>query len=345
MAIDFVQTDTLAPCGVIQACLPVAPAGDADAVQASKGGTPGTTELACAVAAASSESCLMFELAIADDDSLDAGTLSLPINVTTAQMDVTWEEIYVCRLNSSCTSQETLGSVTGLARDVSGGGVFTETVSLSAASAHDAGDVVYIVLVFANAHTMTSRNVAVTPDQTISTPFTSAVPNDGQVTEVGSVRSKLPAEIVESGSVRASVHAEVTATGSVRSKIPAEVTAAGSVRASLVAEITEDGSVRIMLPAEIVEPGSVRAAVHAEVTAQGSARSKVPAEVTAVGSARAKAPAEVVADASARTKLPAIVTAPGSVRSVLQIFSDDFNRADELLGAGADWEDVGEVVS
>lgn len=174
MAEDYQQTDTAAPCGVIQACSAVAPAADADAREASVGGTAGATELACAVAAASSELCYADEIAIADDTSLDAGDATLRLNITTAQNDLTWEEVYVCRLNSSCTSQETLGSVTGLANDVSAGGVFTQTVSLSAASAHNEGDKVYVTYVFANAHAKTGRTVSITPDQLVTMPFTPA---------------------------------------------------------------------------------------------------------------------------------------------------------------------------
>lgn len=170
----YTQTDTLAPCGVIQACAPVAPAVDGDAILAQIGGTPGVTELACDVAALATETCFAAELAISDTDDLNAGTLVMRLNITTAQMNVTWEEVYVCRLNSSCVSQETLGSATGLALDVSAGGVFTVNVTLSAAAAHDPGDVIYIPCVFTNAFDMGTRSVAITPDQNIDTPFTPA---------------------------------------------------------------------------------------------------------------------------------------------------------------------------
>lgn len=138
MAISYRQTDTVAPCGVIQACSGRTPAADSDAHEAQDGGTAGTTELACDVGAGATEACYMDELAITDATSLDSGTLTARVNVTSAQNNLTWEEIYV--------------SVTGMALDVTAGGVFSQQVTLSAASAHNAGDVVYLVYVFANGH-------------------------------------------------------------------------------------------------------------------------------------------------------------------------------------------------
>lgn len=171
---NFTQTDTAAPLGVIQACSPVAPAGDADANEAVVGGTAGVTAVSCGVPNASQEMCYADELRIADSDTLAAGTLTHRLNVSTAQGDLTLEDIYVCRVNSSGVSQETLGSETGLATDISAGGVFTTNITLSAASAHNAGDRVYITVAVANAHSHTSRTLEILPNQNIDTPFESA---------------------------------------------------------------------------------------------------------------------------------------------------------------------------
>lgn len=190
MAIDYPQTQTAAPCGVIQACAPVAPAADADAVEAAVGGTAGGTELACGVAPGASELCFAAQLAIADDTSLDAGDLTTRLNITTAQGDLTLEEIYVCRLSAACASQETLGSVTGLGLDISAGGVFSQVVTLAAASAHDPGDSVYVAHVFANAHNHTTRSVAITPDQLISTPWSAAAGSSGRGPLLGMRRNR-----------------------------------------------------------------------------------------------------------------------------------------------------------
>lgn len=179
MSLIYTQTDTVAPLGVIQACAPVAPAGDADAVEAVDGGTAGTTALAVGIPANSTVTAFATELRIADSDSLDSGTLTHRLNVSTAQGDLTLEEIYVCRVASGGTSQETLGSVTGLGTDISVGGVFSTNVTLSAASAHNAGDRVYIVVVVANAHLHSSRTLEVLPNQNIDTPFVADVSASG----------------------------------------------------------------------------------------------------------------------------------------------------------------------
>lgn len=171
MSLIFRQTDNVAPLGMIQACAPAAPAGGADAREAVVGGTAGVTAVAVGVPNASTVTAYADELRISDTDSLDAGTLTHRLNVSTAQGNLTLEEIYVCRVDSGGTSQETLGSVTGLATDISAGGVFPTNITLSAASAHNAGDRAYIVIVVANSHDHTSRTLEVLPDQNIDTPF------------------------------------------------------------------------------------------------------------------------------------------------------------------------------
>lgn len=182
----YTQTDTDAPLGVIQACAPVAPAADADAKEAVVGGTAGVTAEACGVASQTKEVCYADELRIGDDDSLDAGTLTYRLNVSTAQNDLTLEDIYVCRVNSSGVSQETLGSVTGLGTDISGGGVFPQNITLSAASAHNAGDRVYILVAVNNANQHTARSIEILPDQNIDTPFVASSPQiTGEITDGG----------------------------------------------------------------------------------------------------------------------------------------------------------------
>lgn len=173
--IVYRQTDAAAACGVIGACSGRTPAGDSDARQALEGGTAGTVSLAVGIPVISTVAVYMDELPVADTDSLDAGTLTARLNVVTAQASLTWEELWVCRINSACTSQETLGSLTAQGLDISVGGVFTRNVTLSAASAHNAGDKVYIVHVVANANIHTARSLEILPNQAIDTPFTAVV--------------------------------------------------------------------------------------------------------------------------------------------------------------------------
>ena len=92
------------------------------------------------------------------------------INVTTAQANVTLEEVYVCRVNSTGTNQETVASDTGLGISCASTGVKSVTLTQSSDVIAAASDRIYIVPVWSKS-TAGNVNLGVTMDQEIDTPI------------------------------------------------------------------------------------------------------------------------------------------------------------------------------
>lgn len=172
MALILVQIDTVAPCGTILACaspadgLATAP----QARQAEEGGSAGSGELSVTINKGDTQAGVMFESPAVGKTIWQAGTYTVRLNVTTAVADLNLVEVHVCRVNSSCVSQATVGSSVGLSISIGSIGVKTVEVEGAEQSAADT-DRIYIVLVFKQ----TSHANAVfgfTPDQNIDTPIT-----------------------------------------------------------------------------------------------------------------------------------------------------------------------------
>ena len=135
------------------------------------GGTPGTVAKTINVSASAVNTAdWAVRWAPAAGVSWDAGTWTVRMNVTTANMNIDLTEIHICRHNSACVTQESIGSATGLTIDCGTTGVKSQTVTGSAVTPV-AGDVVIVVFVFTNA-AMTIQSIGVTPDQNIDSPFT-----------------------------------------------------------------------------------------------------------------------------------------------------------------------------
>lgn len=173
MAIDYQQTDTVAPNGEQQECSATAVVATAISRLCSVGGTPGSAAAQIGGAAwdaGVSGSFIMFEFTPAAGVTWDAGDFVVRLNVTGAIANAQWTATYVCRLNSSGTNQATIGSLTGQTTSVATTGVKTHTVS-GAAQTPGVGDKVYIVLVL-TAITGNNKIMQFTPDQLITSPFT-----------------------------------------------------------------------------------------------------------------------------------------------------------------------------
>ena len=142
---------------------------------ASVGGTAGTeTTLATSALASSTDNANgLYTLDIPAGTSGDSGTWTIRLNITTANMNLTVTKIYVCRVNSSCTNQETIGSATGLSISLGTTGVKTQTVSGSAVTLA-AGDKVVIVFVLSNG-AMSDQIARWGNDQNIDSPFSVVV--------------------------------------------------------------------------------------------------------------------------------------------------------------------------
>lgn len=176
MAIIYTQTDTNgSACNTLSeliACSGLS-GGTTLSKQATVGGTAGVTEWSDTINA-SSTLIEVFGIEITPDSgvSWDAGTWTVRWNVTTSNMSCTVVAVYVCRVNSSCVNQETIGSATGLSISQGSTGVKSQTVSGSAVTP-SAGDKVLVVMAVQNT-AMTNQTLGWTPDQNIDSPFTAA---------------------------------------------------------------------------------------------------------------------------------------------------------------------------
>lgn len=167
--INLQETDSAATCGIAVYCS----GGTSQASSpklAQSGGSAGSTPVTISINGSTSLRIVFgFDCPIAAGATWDAGTWTVRWNVTTANMNLTWEEVHICRLSSSCVNQATIGSATALGISLGATGVKTQTVS-GAAQSPSVGDRVYILFVITNA-AMTLQSFDITPSEIINTPF------------------------------------------------------------------------------------------------------------------------------------------------------------------------------
>jgi len=174
MALDLQQTDTAMDCAVAAFCSGLTANGASGAKQASQGGTAGTVENTVKIDnLASNERAFYTECIIPAGATWAAGTWTVRFNCTTAVSGVTIASIYICRVNSSCVSQATIGSATGLSIDLGTTGVKSQAVT-GAAQTPGAGDKVVIVFGISNTNEHGNQTVGRTHNQLINTPFSVA---------------------------------------------------------------------------------------------------------------------------------------------------------------------------
>lgn len=177
MAITFTQTDTnssVCNSSTELAACSGRTGGVNSAKVASVGGTAGTVAVSeTAVGSASNVVECGFALTIPAGTTGDSGTWTTRLNITTANMNLTITEIHVCRANSSCTNQESIGSATGLSISLGSTGVKSQNVTGGAVTLA-ADDLVTVVYVISNG-AMTDQTFQYTPNQNIDSPFTTAV--------------------------------------------------------------------------------------------------------------------------------------------------------------------------
>lgn len=99
------------------------------------------------------------------------GTYGVTFDVTSANMNLTLNEIHLCRVDSSCGAIATIGSLTGIARGLGSTGAVTHNVTGSA-DTHGSTDILVVVFVFTNG-AMSSQSV--TAAVTIATPIDDGV--------------------------------------------------------------------------------------------------------------------------------------------------------------------------
>lgn len=279
MAISYTQTDTAAVCTI------------APHTKAIDGGTAGSTPLSQSIiASAVGASGPKFELIINSGTTGNSGTLTYNLDITTANMNLTWSGIKVEQQNSACSIVATLANSTGLGISLGTTGVKIGTVSISAAT-FSAGDVVRVTALIDNG-AMSSQSIGWTPDQNIDSPFTAAAANVGTVTATATVSGVSQATAVSP--------ATVTATSAVNGVGAAQDLTTGTINAS--ATVSGTGV------AAIVAPG----AITAQSTVSGIGQSTA----TGVGSINAVSVVNGISNALAVS--PATVNAVSSVNGVGQ---------------------------
>jgi hypothetical protein len=177
MSMDFQQTDDAAACAAAARCSGAGVNGDTDFNKAATvGGSAGVSEVTVTVDVSAADlACAWVECIVPAGATWGAGNWTVRLNVATGNHQITLDAIYICRVNSSCTSQATIGSLTAINANLASAGVQTHTVSGSAQSP-SAGDKVIIIFLFDNAQAMT-QDIGLTPDQIITAAgFEASVP-------------------------------------------------------------------------------------------------------------------------------------------------------------------------
>lgn len=142
---------------------------------AAVGATPGVGSTAINLPAEASNQILDgIDCTINSGVSWDAGTWTIRINCTTSNMNMSISQIHICRIDSNCVNQASLGSATGLSISLGTTGVKTQTVSGSGATP-GANDRILIVIVGSNS-AMTTQSAEILKDQNIDSPFTAFIP-------------------------------------------------------------------------------------------------------------------------------------------------------------------------
>ncbi len=173
MATTYQQTDTDQSdvCAVAAYCSTVGGTIETDrAKTAEVSGTAGTTEVTFSNGILQTDDIEWSFLCIPTAGSTrNSGTWTVNVDFSTGAMTVTWESLFMCRLNSSCVNQETMASATSL-------GIATNAGNQSSTledpdGTFDVGDKVVFILGFSNTHEHSTSNVGITPSLTITSPW------------------------------------------------------------------------------------------------------------------------------------------------------------------------------
>lgn len=123
----------------------------------------------------------------------DSGTWTVRVNVTTANMNLTITEVYICRHNSSGVFQEAIGSATGLSISLGTTGVKSQNVTGSAVTLA-AGDLAVISISVSNG-AMSTQTAAITRDQNIDSPFSAATSPNPNVNDSVTITESVTARL------------------------------------------------------------------------------------------------------------------------------------------------------
>ena len=173
MARTYQQTGSVASIDASSYCGGGADNNSANMLRAaSSGGAAASTGQTVSLSSGgtTAELGVWWDVAVSTGTSWDAGDWVVRYNITTGNMDVDLQEVYICRVNASSVSQATIGSTTGLALGTTAG-VLSVTIT-GAAQTPSADDNVRITSVWSNNSSMTADSIIILADQLIDSPFT-----------------------------------------------------------------------------------------------------------------------------------------------------------------------------
>lgn len=174
MAVNFTETDGAAGCAAGAYCSGLTANTANSTKTCSDGGTVGSTPVSLTIDQGTSDvRALYFECTVGVGVSWDAGTWTVRLNVTTANASLELASVHICRVDSGCTNQATIGSSSALGLSLSATGVQSVNIT-GTAQVPAVGDVVMVVFGFNNLALMTPHAFGYTPDQNIDSPFVDA---------------------------------------------------------------------------------------------------------------------------------------------------------------------------
>lgn len=173
MVYQLQQTDTAATDGAIAACSGINAGTATDNRQATSGGTPGATTNTVTAPNNGTVTVRLvhFESAPNELNALvcPPGNWTWRLNITTGNTLLTIDDVFICRVNSSGVSQQTIASVIGLGI-IASAGVKSGTIAGLQAT-FSPGDRLYIVI-GGTSQAAAGESIVYTPNQLIDTPLT-----------------------------------------------------------------------------------------------------------------------------------------------------------------------------
>ena len=168
---DYVQTNSSQACALNNYCSAAGGTIEVGRV-AEIGGSIGTTAANVTVGSAQSDDNeYSFECVLPTNAESSAENATVSLNFSLNSMNVTWASCWVCRVNSSCVNQETIGSNTSVALITNAGSGLLSTQVFCSSVAFAAGDKAIITIGLTETGGHASASVGVTPDQTMALPF------------------------------------------------------------------------------------------------------------------------------------------------------------------------------
>lgn len=181
---DFAQTETAAAaCSAGNFCTGNSTQGDTTLfLQASEGGTGGTTDQRFSIAASGNNADAVFWEIIDGTNNLEdldgaSGLWDFRLNVVKANMNLNWTGVAACRVNSSCVNQETILTDQTGSQSLGSSGVKTDQATQASAVTIGATDLVVVVYAFDNIDAMMSQTCDLDADQNISNQWAAAAPD------------------------------------------------------------------------------------------------------------------------------------------------------------------------